>query len=256
MTLALPNVNLHRAAPIVPRDDLFRMIAFRDLEAEGLGTIELREDDAPVDSIGILAGFMAVFRKETVIDSWEGQFRELFEPGSFTTTLAQRGDRIKVLFNHGFDPSIGEKPLGKPRSIVEKVRGLWHETPLDDTSYNRDLKASLRSGALDGQSIRFSVLREDWEDLDKELPLRRVQEVRLYEGGPVTFPAYEATTAGVRSRQGFELWRSRPINPDGPGDPASPPAPAPAPADSGSAGVNIARDRAITRRRLSALASL
>jgi HK97 family phage prohead protease len=128
-------------------------------------------------------------------------------PGSFSKTLKDRGDKVKVLFNHGFDPSIGDKPLGKPQVMREDKRGLYVEVPLDDTSYNRDLVASLRSGALDGMSFRFSVVREDVDD-SADMPVRTLREVKLYEFGPVTFPAYEATTAGVRAREAYQAWRA------------------------------------------------
>ena len=182
-------------APEYPRDDLIRMVTspmeFR-AEPEGLGT---------------LTGYAAVFNSDTTIDSWEGKFVERMAPGSFAKTLKDRGSRVKVLFNHGFDPSVGDKPLGKPRVMREDERGLYVEVPLDDTSYNRDLVASLRSGSLDGMSFRFSVVREDWDET-RDTPVRTLKEVKLYEFGPVTFPAYEATTAGVRAREAYQAWRT------------------------------------------------
>jgi hypothetical protein len=168
------------------------------------------EPSQAAGTVGRLVGYAAVFDRQTTIDSWEGTFRETIAQGAFRTTLAQRGDRVKVLFNHGFDPSIGDKPLGKPDVMREDTTGLWVEVPLDDTSYNRDLVASLRSGALDGQSFRFSVKREEWDDepADGGLPMRTLLELKLYEFGPVTFPAYEATTAGVRARPAYAAWRT------------------------------------------------
>jgi HK97 family phage prohead protease len=169
--------------------------------------IEFRADETDDGRIGTLHGYAAVFNEDTVIDSWEGRFTERIAPGAFKKTLAERGDKVKVLFNHGFDPQIGDKPLGKPSRQEEDETGLVVEVPLDDTSYNRDLVASLRSGALDGMSFRFSVTREEWEDEDEEMPVRTLKEVRLYEYGPVTFPAYEATTAGVRARDAYQAYR-------------------------------------------------
>lgn len=167
------------------------------------------EPSSTVGTVGRLVGYAAVFDTDTTINSWEGNFRERIDRGAFRNTLAERGDRVKVLFNHGFDPSIGDKPLGKPDTMREDETGLWVEVPLDDTSYNRDLVASLRSGALDGQSFRFSVKRDTWDDepQDGGLPIRTLQELKLYEFGPVTFPAYEATTAGVRAREAYVAWR-------------------------------------------------
>ena len=190
-------------APTAPRDDLIRMI---ELPA---AQMEFRAADGD-ETLGILSGYAAVFNEDTVIDSWEGRFIERIAPGAFAKTLHERSDRVKVLFNHGFDPTVGDKPLGKPRTMREDRQGLYVEVPLDATSYNRDIVASLRSGALDGQSFRFSVTREEWaepEDADA-LPTRTLSEVKLYEFGPVTFPAYEATTAGVRARPAYEAWRT------------------------------------------------
>lgn len=182
------------------RDDLIRMVELPTAEVEFRA-----ETEGP--TLGTLQGYAAVFDSDTLIDSWEGRFVERMAPGAFAKTLKERGDKIKVLFNHGFDPSIGDKPLGKPRLMEERSQGLWVEVPLDDTTYNRDLVASLRSGALDGMSIRFSVKREDVDDTE-DLPVRTVREAKLYEFGPVTFPAYEATTAGVRGRDAYAAWRT------------------------------------------------
>jgi HK97 family phage prohead protease len=162
-----------------------------------------------------LVGYAAVFNRWTEIDSWwEGHFMERIAPGAFANTLAKRGDRVKVLFNHGFDPSIGDKPLGKPARLEEDDTGLWTETPLARTSYNDDLIELLRSGAIDGMSFRFRVTEEEWkddpepsEDNPRGLPERTIKAVDLLEFGPVTFPAYEATSAGVRSADVFRVWQ-------------------------------------------------
>lgn len=203
------------------RDDLIRMVNLPTAE------VEFRSDTDD-GSLGLLTGYAAVFNKDTTIDSWEGRFTERVAPGAFSKTLRDRGDQVKVLFNHGFDPSIGDKPLGKPSKMEENSRGLWVEVPLDDTSYNRDLVASLRSGALDGMSFRFSVVREDIDD-SADMPVRTLRELKLYEFGPVTFPAYEATTAGVRARDAYQAWRSVQISsteePSDEADPVTSPEP-------------------------------
>lgn len=177
-----------------PRDDLVRM------------TTEIRQDG---DEGRTLVGYAAVFNRWTEITGWEGHFRERIQKGAFKRTLNNNGPQIKVLFNHGFDPQIGNKPLGKPRTMREDNKGLYVEVPLDETSYNSDIIASLRSGALDGMSFRMSVVHDEWEKLDEDLPERTIKEIRLFEFGPVTFPAYEATTAGVRAHapEAFAAYR-------------------------------------------------
>ena len=184
-----------------PKDDLFRMVE------TGPAKVEFRSDDPPEGTIGTLAGYAAVFNQDTLIDSWEGRFFESLAPGAFKKTLKEAGHRVRALFDHGMDPAIGNKPLGKPQVMREDDYGLYVEVPLDDTSYNRDLVASLRSGAIDGQSFRFSVKDEDWETRDGA-EYRTIRQVALHEFGPVTFPAYEATTASIRSAEGYKIWRA------------------------------------------------
>jgi hypothetical protein len=59
-------------------------------------------------------------------------------------------------------------------------------------------------------------VREEWDDKPtrtetnpKGLPERTINELKLYEAGPVTFPAYSATTAGIRAgaSNAYEAWR-------------------------------------------------
>lgn len=154
--------------------------------------IEVREDG------NVLAGYAAVFNSDTVIDSFEGHFVERIAPGAFNRTLKNRRDKIKALFNHGNDPSIGNMPLGKPSIIREDDHGLYVEVPLADTDYNRErIKPLLRDGSLDGMSFRFVPVQQEWDE-SGDMPVRTITEAKLYEFGPVTFPAYDATTAGLR----------------------------------------------------------
>jgi hypothetical protein len=65
----------------------------------------------------------------------------------------------------------------------------------------------MRDGAIDGMSFRFSVVQEEWNKPKRGLPERTITELKLFEFGPVTFPAYEATSVGIRSRGDFAEWR-------------------------------------------------
>lgn len=190
----------------LPRDDLIRMVELP------VSQVEFRDEGGDGR---LMVGTPIVFNQWTEINGWEGNFMERVAPSSVTKTLAQSGDRVKVLFNHGFDPQIGDKPLGKPAVMEPRRAGLYTETPLARTSYNDDLIELMKAGAIDGMSFRFSVTKEDiahpTEASDHNpamLPERTIREMRLYEFGPVTFPAYEATTVGVRAREGFNMWRT------------------------------------------------
>lgn len=184
-----------------PTTDLIRHLSLVASDAR------LRKDDDAPDSVGTLFGYLSVWDSEAVIDSWEGQFREVWAKGAYADTL-RSGRAVQVMYDHGLDSAVGSRPLGKPSVLREDDHGLYIEVPLDDTSYNRDIAASLRSGALSGMSVRFSVTEQRWEEPKGQLPLRTVLAAELYEGGPVSFPAFEATSAGIRSREAFVAWRA------------------------------------------------
>jgi HK97 family phage prohead protease len=161
---------------------------------------------AGAGTLGTLRGLGAVFGQWARIEStFEGRFMERIAPGAFARSIRDRRDEIKVLFQHGRDPQVGDKPLGPLAELREEPDGLVYEVPLLDTSYNRDLKPGLEAG-LYGSSFRFSVVREDLdprparsESNPDGLPERTVTDLTLFELGPVTFPAYLGATAGVRS---------------------------------------------------------
>ena len=170
----------------------------------GVFPLELR--DSGGDGMPVLHGHFAVFDRWTEIDSlWEGQFMESISPGAFKKTIQENRANMRVLFQHGKDPAIGDKVLGPITELREDDQGAYYEVQLLDTSYNRDLLPGLQAG-LYGASFRFSVMKEaleqrpqrsDWNP--EGLPQRKVQEARLREFGPVTWPAYADATAGIRS---------------------------------------------------------
>ena len=195
------------------RDDLFRMVP--------TGAAQLRAEG---DDGNTLVGYPIVFNQWAEIRGWEGHFLERIAPGAVTKTLKDRDGKIPLLFEHGMDPQIGKKPLGKLSVIEARDYGLYIEAPLDATSYNADLRASLKSGALDGMSFRMTVTRDDtalpsepsdWNP--DRLEERTLREIKLYEVSVVTFPAYEATTAGVRGRDAYTVYHSQKVDAAPPG---------------------------------------
>lgn len=179
-------------------------------------------EPAPADAAGeVMAVRFSVFDSWYPVCSWyEGRFMEAVAPGAFSKTIAERGTAIKVLFNHGFDYHIGDKILGRPSLLEEQTSGPYMEVPLLQTSYNADLIPGLRVGGY-GSSFMFHVLRDSW-DYEPEastynpdaLPERTIQEVRLLEAGPVTWPANPAATAGLRSLVDWYGERLRDRSPD------------------------------------------
>jgi len=150
-----------------------------------------------------LHGHFTVFDEWTEINSyWEGRFLERNAKGMLDDTIKGRTNQIKVLVDHGADPSIGNKPLGPIRTLTGDA---YYEVDLLDAPYVRDIKPALAAG-LYGASYRFRVVKDTWLEPSTstkhnpaKLPERTIEQVDLYEFGPVVFPAYGSASAGVRS---------------------------------------------------------
>jgi len=140
-------------------------------------------------------GYAAVFNSP----SEPLPFIERIAPGAFSKTLRARKQDIKLYVNHNSDMVLASRNSGTLR-LSEDERGLRVEADLpEDVSYSRDLMSLMRSGVVDKMSFGFQVDRkgDKWSDDGME---RTLTSVRLFEVSVVTgFPAYEATTAAVRS---------------------------------------------------------
>lgn len=193
----------------------------RDLRRSTPFTIraEAPAADEPADDGLTLEGDAAVFNTPTLIDSWEGRFKELLVPGSFKKTL--RETTPKLQFDHGSHPLIGSIPIGTLTSAYEDGDRAVHVTArLSDNWLVQPVREAIAAGAIDGMSFRFNVIREEWRNSDgkalkidevisrlwdsydvdeDELMTRHIKELRCQELGPVVFPAYADTTVGVRS---------------------------------------------------------
>jgi len=179
-----------------PRDSLIRAI-FPGAE------LRAAEEETAMPT---MFGNLAVFDQWALIDSkFEGTFMERLAHGAFAKTIAENRIAMRVTFNHGKDPSIGDKVLGLPEVLREEETGVYYEVPLFETEYNRELLPGLRAGAY-GSSFRFRVNKEDFKQSPGKsaynpdgLPERTIRDVSMSEFGPVTFPAYAGASTGVRS---------------------------------------------------------
>ena len=176
--------------------------------------VEFRATEDPTDG-RTLEGYAAVFDTPTRIDSWEGTFDEQLARGAFKRTLNARKPVLQ--FDHGRDARTGSVPIGSLEEIREDDHGLFIRARLFDNDVVEPIRQAIEGGAIDGMSFRFKVVRDEWRDKDGKLvkadelldllwnpgergPLQRsIREVELFEAGPVVFPAYEATSVGVRS---------------------------------------------------------
>ena len=125
--------------------------------------------------------------------------------GAFKNTFTKHRSDMKVMFEHGNDPSIGNKPIASIRTLREDDQGAYYEGDLLDTSYVRDLIPGLEAGVY-GASYKFRVMKEEWVDEPERsetnpdaLPERTITEAHVMEFGPVVWGAYSGATSGLRS---------------------------------------------------------
>jgi HK97 family phage prohead protease len=144
-----------------------------------------------------LEGYAAVFDTPTRIDSWEGRFDEQITRGAFAKTLSERTPVVQ--WDHGHDAATGSVPIAAIEEVREDDHGLFVRARMFDNARVEPIRQAIAGGAIDGMSFRFRVTREEWDEKRDDAPMRTIKELDLFELGPVAFPAYTATSVGVRS---------------------------------------------------------
>ena len=148
----------------------------------------------------VIAGLGIVYNSETVIGGDRYGFREVIVPGAFTKSLG--ADDQRAFFNHDVNLILGRRSA-ETLKLTEDEQGVHYEIDPPNTSYANDLLESLARKDVTGSSFMFCINRYEWVEAPEgstDLPLCRILEGDLFELGPVTFPAYEASEASVGMR--------------------------------------------------------
>lgn len=119
---------------------------------------------------------------------------DVVEPGAFKRTLNSLeagGRKLPILWQHNT-----EQPIGVFAKAVEDTQGLYVEGQLNlEVQQGREAYALLKQGALTGMSIGYKAIKDAWEG-----GVRKLLEIKLYEGSLVTFPMNEAArVSGVKA---------------------------------------------------------
>lgn len=150
-------------------------------------------------------GHAAVFNQSTTIGNW---FYEVIERGAFDEC-----DFDDVLFfvNH----NMNKIPMARSRRNngnstmkleVDDV-GLFIRADLDieNNSEARTLHSSISRGDIDGMSFAFRIKEQTWENLDTDMPTRRIQKIaKVFEVSAVNQPAYTNTNINARDKEALE----------------------------------------------------
>jgi len=161
--------------------------------------VECRSDDAD-GALSTVTGYAAVYNSPVVI---AGMFREQVAPGAFDGVIADK--RTTALFNHDPNIILGNQS-GGTLTLESDDHGLRYTVDVDrESMWGREVLRYLQRGSVVGSSFGF-MLDEDgqsitYPDGPHGLRLRTITRVsQLPDVSPVTFPAYESTTAEARSQ--------------------------------------------------------
>jgi HK97 family phage prohead protease len=160
----------------------------------------------PTEETRSLAGHAAVFNSPSnvLFDFERGPFVEVVAPGAFTRTLAD-GHNVFALWSHDMAQPLGSTTGGK-LSLREDETGLAFD--LDTARFNPAQLGAAADGEL-RMSFGFSVREDDWSVGADGRPVRTLIDVDLFEVSPVINPAYEGSTAALRS---YEKWEESKAN--------------------------------------------
>lgn len=175
----------------------------------GIKAVELRaEGDTPKTITGYGAVFYNSAEPGTEYQLWSNYYERIM-PGAFDRAI--REDDVRSMFNHDANQLLGRRAFAETDTLKLSVdaTGLRYEVQVDPNDpTHQNLLPKLRSGKVDGASFMFEVLSETWRkekrgtgDQEREVNILEINEVRLWEVGPVVFPAYESATSEARSTE-------------------------------------------------------
>lgn len=141
-------------------------------------------------------------------------FVERVLPGAFDDALKQ--DDVRGLFNHNPAVVLGRTSAKTMELSVDK-RGLRYDIDPPDTQAARDVVTMVRRGDVTGSSFLFRTIDENYRRERRKdgttFYVRELKSVKLFDVGPVTFPAYEGTDVQARdadaAREALEQWQSQ-----------------------------------------------
>lgn len=158
----------------------------------------IRASEGEAEAKPRLEGYAAVFDSES---EPMRDFVEIVKPGAFARSLSEAetsGRRIHALWAHREDQPLGSTTGGKLQ-LREDENGLWFSL---DTS--RFTPAQL-DAAADGDlkmSFGFMIREQNWRE-DENGVTRELVDIHLEEVSPVIMPAYNDTSAALRSLAEF-----------------------------------------------------
>lgn len=158
-----------------------------------IGNFEKREAQAP----GVVEGRAIVFNSESDM----GWYIERIAP----TALDKADLRdVRLCLNHDTSFVYARSRNNNENSTMqlmvnEEGMDIRAQLDIENSPQAQSLNSAIERGDIDKMSFMFIVNRDEWADLDTDVPKRTILEIgRVYEVSAVTFPAYEATSIQAR----------------------------------------------------------
>ena len=146
--------------------------------------IEIKE----LDDEGYFEGYASVF-------DTKDEYNDVVVKGAFKKTLEDRGDSIKMLWQHD-----SKEVIGSYTSMYEDDYGLKVYGQINmEVQRGHEAYSLMKMGAIDAMSIGYTTIQEEYKDMEYEDEygknmherVRVLKELKLYEISLVTFPANE-----------------------------------------------------------------
>lgn len=184
-----------------PPEGFERELGPGGLEGRTVAGKERLETRAAGDGAKSITGYGSVTNQRTTISGWFDEWDEEVAEGAWTKTIAEAD--IRSMFNHNTERLLGRTKSNTLR-LSEDPTGLLYDVDINPDDPNAlSVYAQVERGDVDGSSVWFRVIRQEWlmptEDNGLERELRRILEAELIETGPVVFPAFVQTTATARN---------------------------------------------------------
>lgn len=147
-----------------------------------------------------LFGYPSIFNSKANIGDL---FYEIIDSEAFRSTDF---DDVAFYFNH----DINAVPMARSRRntsnstlrLSTDSKGLMMEADLDieNNLDARKIMSAVNRGDVSGMSFMFRVDKDEWIDLESEMPTRIIKSIsKVYEISAVNYPAYENTEIYARS---------------------------------------------------------
>lgn len=176
-----------------------------DLETRVISKpLEVRKQGDDVFIEGYGAVFFNPADAGTQYELWTDYYERVM-PGAFDEAM-KRPDDVRCLFNHNVNVVLGRSKSGTLSLSVDQV-GLLYSCKLPNSEWGRSLVESIQRGDVSGCSFSFRAEKTVWRE-EGDKTYREIESVRLYDVGPVTFPAYESTDVSIAKRSFAEFAKS------------------------------------------------